>query len=256
MPDTLYTTIVTQGGTPIRIADQRGAPYPTTGYGSLVFNNSPTLYNPVLVGVSFSSPFGFAPGSASAPSLYFIGDADTGIYQSAPGYISFTSNGTEAGQIGPSGDWTITRNLSIGGSFTGSLSGGTGLPLSTGVTGLLGVANGGTGVNAFGSVTLYTGNQTLTAAQSYGTFANTGAAGPVTLTMPTPVVGLEYTFVVTEAQNLILDVGGSVVIALGEITTTPGGQLSSNSPYSVLTLKALSTTLWVATSLLGTWTPV
>lgn len=256
MPDTLYTTLVTQGGTPIRIADQRGAPYPTTGYGSLVFNNGPTLYNPTLVGFSFSGPFGFDPGNASVPSLYFIGDADTGIYQSAAGHISFTSNGIEAGDIGPGGDWSVTANLTIGGHFTGDLSGGTGLPLSTGVTGMLGVANGGTGVNAFGVVTNYTGNQTLTAAQSYGVFANEGAAGDVTLTMPTPVVGLEYTFVVAAAQNLILDVGGSVVIALGEITTTPGGQLSSNSPYSVLTLKALSTTLWVATSLLGTWTPV
>jgi hypothetical protein len=73
--------------------------------------------------------------------------------------------------------------------------------------------------------------------------------------VPTPVAGLEFTFIVVAAQTLTLDVGGSVVVALGKIATSAGGNVSSSSPYSALTLKAVSSTLWVATFLVGTWTP-
>jgi len=50
-----YVTLVAQGGTPVRLADQTGAPYPTTGAGALVFNQSPTitganLINPFITG--------------------------------------------------------------------------------------------------------------------------------------------------------------------------------------------------------------
>lgn len=38
-----YVTLVAAGGTPVRLADQRGTPYPTTGSGSLVFADAPTI---------------------------------------------------------------------------------------------------------------------------------------------------------------------------------------------------------------------
>lgn len=43
-----YVTIVAYGGTPVRICNSRGGPLATTGTGALVFNNGPTLDNPVL----------------------------------------------------------------------------------------------------------------------------------------------------------------------------------------------------------------
>jgi len=49
MTDQQYVSLVSQGGTPVRLADQRGTPYPTTGYGSLVFSNGATLTNPLIV---------------------------------------------------------------------------------------------------------------------------------------------------------------------------------------------------------------
>jgi hypothetical protein len=110
-------------------------------------------------------------------------------------------------------------------------------------------------IEAGGTVTAYTANHTVTAAQTGATLTNSGAVGTVTFTMPTPAAGLVYTFIVAAAQNVILDVGGSVVIAIGEIAGTPGGGASCNSPYSSVTLKAISTTLWVATSSIGSWTP-
>ena len=106
-----------------------------------------------------------------------------------------------------------------------------------------------------GVVTNYTSNQTLTVDQSYQTFTNAGSVGTITLTLPTPVAGLEFTFVVASAQTLNIDVGGSVVIAVGEIPGTAGGGLTSNATYSTITLKAISSTLWVTTGTLGSWTP-
>ncbi|TAJ91005.1 hypothetical protein [Reyranella sp.] len=117
------------------------------------------------------------------------------------------------------------------------------------------VAHGGTGVTGFGIVSTKTVSGTLIAAQSYQTFTNEGASGAVTLTLPTPIAGLEFGFVVVVAQSLVIDVGGSVVIALGEITSSAGGNVSSSSPYSALTLKAVSSTLWVSASQIGSWAP-
>jgi hypothetical protein len=113
-----------------------------------------------------------------------------------------------------------------------------------------------TGVTGFGLVTAKTANDTLTADQSYQTFTNEGASGPVTLTLPTPAAVLEFTFAVATAQTLTLDVGGSVVIALGPGNeTTAGGQISANEPGAFVTLKCLSATRWQAIAGAFGWTP-
>jgi hypothetical protein len=110
------------------------------------------------------------------------------------------------------------------------------------------------GLVTSGAVTAYTADHTVTAAQSGQTLTNTGAVGAVIFTMPTAVAGLVYTFIVAAAQNVTLDVGGSVVIGIGESASSAAGYASSNSPYSAVTLKAISSTLWAATSSTGSWT--
>lgn len=118
------------------------------------------------------------------------------------------------------------------------------------------VAHGGTGVTGFGLVTAKTTNDTLAGAQSYQAFTNEGAAGTVILTLPTPVVGLEFTAAVVASQTLILDVTGLVVIALGPgIESTAGGQISANEPGAFVVLKCLSATRWQAIAGAFGWTP-
>lgn len=108
-------------------------------------------------------------------------------------------------------------------------------------------------IEAGGTVTAYTADHTVTAGETGATFTNAGASGAVIFTMPTPAAGLFYTFIVAAAQTVTLDVGGSVVIAIGEIPGTAGAGATCASPYSSITLKAISTTLWVATSQIGAW---
>jgi len=43
-----YVSMVSKGGVPVMLADAFGNPYPTTGYGALVFNISPYLVDAVL----------------------------------------------------------------------------------------------------------------------------------------------------------------------------------------------------------------
>lgn len=100
----------------------------------------------------------------------------------------------------------------------------------------------------------YTSDQTLTADQSGRTITNLGASGTVILTLPTAVAGLQFTVIVAAAQTVVVDVGGSVKIGIDEMESTAGGNASANSPYSSVTLKALSATLWAAIARTGTWT--
>lgn len=89
-----YVTLVAQGGTPVRLADQTGAPFPATGTGGLVFANNPTINNAIFVGGTWTgSPIGVAYGGTgiAGPSTQAL-DNITGI--STNGVLSRAGSGT------------------------------------------------------------------------------------------------------------------------------------------------------------------
>ena len=53
---TEYVTLVRRGGTPIRLANAFGVPYPTSGTGSLVFSDSATFTNCTFENPTFLDP--------------------------------------------------------------------------------------------------------------------------------------------------------------------------------------------------------
>jgi hypothetical protein len=108
--------------------------------------------------------------------------------------------------------------------------------------------------SAYGRTVAYAANDTLVAGQNYQKSTNTGAVGAVTLTLPAPSDGLQFEFICTVAQDFIVNVGGSVVIAIGEVPGTPGGGVQSNSPFSSLILSYGGPNLWTGISS-GSWTP-
>ena len=69
MTDQQYVSLVAQGGTPVRLADQRGAPYPTTGSGALVFANGATLTSATLENATFTGDLVFAQSVPNITSL-------------------------------------------------------------------------------------------------------------------------------------------------------------------------------------------
>jgi hypothetical protein len=84
-----YVTLVAVNGTPVRLADQHGAPFPTTGTGALVFANGPTLTNATFVG-NVPSPL------TTRGDLYYYGASGTTRLPLGTSTYVLTSNGTDA----------------------------------------------------------------------------------------------------------------------------------------------------------------
>jgi hypothetical protein len=116
-----------------------------TGTGALVFATSPTLVTPTL-GVATATSIGFSGATSgtatiSAPAVAGTGTAIT--LPAASGTLA-TLAGTETLTNKTLTSPTLTAPV-LGTPASGTLTNATGLPLTTGVTGTLPLANGGTG---------------------------------------------------------------------------------------------------------------
>jgi hypothetical protein len=98
----------------------------TVGYGTDAFWVDAAPFN---VGIITSlTNVSFAPGSAVSPSMFFVGDSQTGFFSPTPGQNTFVSVGSSILNINPSGirvtgvstfsSVNVTGNVSIGGTLT------------------------------------------------------------------------------------------------------------------------------------------
>jgi len=105
-----------------------------TGSGGIVLAASPSLTTPNL-------------GTPSAVTLTNATGLPVSTGISGLGTNVATALGVSVGSVGS----VVVNGGVLGTPSSGTLTNATGLPLSTGVTGTLAVANGGTGITAFGS---------------------------------------------------------------------------------------------------------
>jgi hypothetical protein len=103
----------------------------------------------------------------------------------------------------------------------------------------------------------YTASASLGVSMSGFTITNLGAAGSVTISLPTGVpAGTWYRFVVQAAQQLQIDSGASDAIMIGGTTSADGAYVWADDEAESLTLVADTNNNWVAVSPVGTWTVV
>lgn len=94
----------------------------------------------------------------------------------------------------------------------------------------------------------------ITAAQSGTVWTNEGSTAVNYHTLPTAAVGLQYTFIVQDADGLRVTANTGDTIRLGTAVTATAGNIQSTQIGAAVVLVAINATVWMATSITGTWT--
>lgn len=95
---------------------------------------------------------------------------------------------------------------------------------------------------------------TVTNGDSGKVFTNEGASSIVTFNLPTAVAGLEYTFVVQDADGLTVVASAGDTIRIATAVSAVAGNISATAIGATVRLVAINATEWVSVATNGTIT--
>lgn len=121
--------------------------------------------------------------------------------------------------------------------------------------GVIRVSDGSTGIAALLTsrlITVDADGRAVAATESLAVFTNEGAAALDVFTLPTAVAGLQYTFVVQDADGIQVQAAAGDTIRIAGAVSSVAGTATSTTIGDTLTLVAINATEWVAIGLEGT----
>jgi hypothetical protein len=99
-----------------------------------------------------------------------------------------------------------------------------------------------------------TADYTLTTNDSGGTFTNEGTPAKHVFTLPTAAAGLNFKFIVQDADGLRVTANTGDTIRLAGTVSASAGFTEATTIGNVVRLEAINNTEWIATTIVGTWT--
>ena len=249
----LGTGVATFLGTPTS-ANLASAVTDETGSGALVFANSPTLVTPALgtpsalVGTNITgTASGLTAGNVTTNANLTGAITSTGNATSLGSFSSANLLGALTDETGTGSAVFATSPTLVtpilGTPTSATLTNATGLPLSTGVTGQLPVANGGTGTATpsivAGTNVTVTGtwpNQTIATSGSSGTVTSVAASVPSVFSISGSPITTSGTLAMTYSGTALPVVNGGT----GQTSYTDGQLLIGNTTGNTLTKATLT----------------